>query len=144
MRLLRHQSQNKVMQWGQSAGWRQTRELSCKKPKGGIRLLESEQILPSGFAQHRIRRSHCESLYHIPYSTKQYRFFKKNPSVLLPSKPRRNLQGLSWGFIVIVLIVLKNLNCLDCIARYRGGGCRSLDERQLPSACLPFLHFSNK
>ena len=32
-----------------------------------------------------------------------YRFFKKNPPVLLPCSPRRALQGFSWGCMVIVL-----------------------------------------
>ena len=33
--------------------------------------------------------------------SKQYRFFKKNPSVLFPCNPRRILQGFSRGCMVI-------------------------------------------
>ena len=36
-------------------------------------------------------------------NTKQYRFFEKKPSVLLPCNPRRTLQGFPWGCMVIVL-----------------------------------------
>ena len=35
--------------------------------------------------------------------SKQYRFFNKNLSVLLPCNPKRTLQGFSWGCMVIVL-----------------------------------------
>ena len=35
--------------------------------------------------------------------TKQYRFFKKNPSVQSPCNIKRTLQGISRGFMVIVL-----------------------------------------
>ena len=34
---------------------------------------------------------------------KQYWFFRRNPSVLLPCHPRRTFAGFSWGYMVIVL-----------------------------------------
>ena len=50
------------------------------------------------------RRSRVSSpaRYDIQHS-KQYRFFRSNPSVLSPCNPRRALQGFSLGFMVIVL-----------------------------------------
>ena len=35
--------------------------------------------------------------------SKQYWFFRRNPSVLIPCNPRRTLAGFSWGCMVIVL-----------------------------------------
>ena len=35
--------------------------------------------------------------------SKQYRSFRRSPSVLLPCNPRRTLEGFSWGCMVIVL-----------------------------------------
>ena len=47
--------------------------------------------------------------------SKQYRFFRRKPSVLLPCDPRRTLAGFSGGRMVIVLrVLLKNLYCLEC------------------------------
>ena len=35
--------------------------------------------------------------------SKQYWFFRRNPSVLIPINPRRTLAGFSWGCMVLVL-----------------------------------------
>ena len=43
------------------------------------------------------------SVLNVALHSKQYSFFKKNLSVLLPCNPRRTLQGFFWGCMVIVL-----------------------------------------
>ena len=44
--------------------------------------------------------------FHCWLHSKQYSFFRGNPSVLLPCNPRRTLAGFSWGCMVIVLRVV--------------------------------------